>query len=145
MTVVLTTSQRLQHAISLAGVLDAAYDAFEEMLQVIRAHEDPASDLFAAFMMAAASAADGRDAVAFSSSLPPSSRAGAGAPSGEGGGRAGESTEDIADAVAGLSRLLVARLGQARGWSSHPDDCAACEDALRCAHNICGLLDRRGP
>jgi hypothetical protein len=142
MSPVLRTRGRLQHAAGLAEVLDAAYDAFEEMLLAIRAREDPASGLFAAFMMAAASAADGRDAVAFAPSFP---CPGTDAPALEDGAQAGESAESIADAVAGLSRLVVARLVQARESSPDPDDRAACADAVCCAENICGLLHRSGP
>jgi hypothetical protein len=65
MTTVPRTQQRLQHAAGLPTILDAAYDAFEDTLLAIRAHEDPASGLFTAFIMAAASAADSRDAVGF--------------------------------------------------------------------------------
>jgi hypothetical protein len=36
----------------LAGVLDAAYEAFDAMLSVLHPAQDPASDLFTAFMMA---------------------------------------------------------------------------------------------
>ncbi len=55
-----TAQQRLLEADGLAAVLDAAYGAFEGMLSVIHPVQDPASGLFAAFVMAAASAADGR-------------------------------------------------------------------------------------
>ena len=70
MTLIPTTRERVQHAAGLAAILDVAYDAFEDMLRLLRAHEDPASGLFPAVMMAAASAADGRDAIAFAPSLP---------------------------------------------------------------------------
>ena len=66
---------RLEHAVGLTAVMDAAYDAFENLLAVIREHEDPANGLFAAFMFAAASAANGRDAILFAPSLPPSRNA----------------------------------------------------------------------
>jgi len=59
-----TAQQRLLEADGLAAVLDAAYGAFEGMLSVIHPVQDPASGLFAAFVMAAASAADGRNALA---------------------------------------------------------------------------------
>ena len=71
MTPLRRTEQRLRHAAGLPAILDAAYDAFEDMLLAVRAHEDPAGGLFAAFMMAAASTADGRDALGFAASLPP--------------------------------------------------------------------------
>ena len=135
--------ERLQHAAGLAEVLDAAYDAFEQMLLAIRAHENPASGLFAAFVMAAASAADGRDAVGFAPSLPPDR--GKSAPADDNGRQAAESAESIAEPVAGLSRLLAARLAQAGESASDPGDRAACADAVCCAESIYGLLHRSGP
>jgi hypothetical protein len=68
-----TARQRLQEADGLAAVLDAAYAAFKGMLSVIHSAQDPASGLFAALVVAAvsaASAADGRDALALAPSLP---------------------------------------------------------------------------
>ncbi len=123
--------QRLQHAAGLPAIFDAAYGAFEDMLSAIRAHQDPASGLFAAFTMAAASAADGRDAVGFAPSLPPPH--GKDGPAGDESERAGQSAESAADAVAGLSRLLMTRLAEARKLSPDPGDRAACADAIRCA------------
>jgi hypothetical protein len=55
--------------VGLAAILDAAHDAFEDMLQVLRAHEDPAGGVFLPVMVAAATAADGRDAIMFAPSL----------------------------------------------------------------------------
>ena len=110
------TWERLERATALTAVLDAAYDAFEQMLLAIRAHENPASGLFAAFVMAAASAADGRDAVAFAPSLPP--RPGTQPPGGYNGERTEESAEAIAECIAALSRLLAARLAQAGASAS---------------------------
>src|ERR1035438_8815383 len=89
MTFLISARDRLEQAAGPAAVLAAAYDAFEGMRLAFRVHEDPASGLFAAFVMAAASAADGRDAVAFAPSMPPRRRhrrAGAGqGPPGEDG------------------------------------------------------------
>ena len=70
MTIIDTARQRLQEADGLAAVLDAAYAAFEGMVSIIHPVQDPASGLFAAFVMAAASAADGRNALALAPSLP---------------------------------------------------------------------------
>jgi len=61
--------ERLDQASDLAAILDAAYDAFESILPVLRAHEDPADPMSGAVVLAAASAADGRDAGLFASSL----------------------------------------------------------------------------
>ena len=52
MTSLHRTCARLEHAVGLTAVMDAAYDAFENLLAVIREHEDPANGLFAAFMFA---------------------------------------------------------------------------------------------
>ena len=142
MTSIPRAQQRLQHAAGLAAILDAAYDAFENMLQAIRAHEDPASGLFAAFMMAAASAADGRDAILFAPSLPPGEGS---TPTADDEGPAAKSAQNIADAAAGLSRLLAARLTEARTTAADPDDRAACADAVCCAESIHGLLGGSGP
>jgi hypothetical protein len=138
MTSIPGTLQRLQHAAGLAAVLDAAYDAFEDMLQAIRACEDPASGLFAAFMMAAASAADGRDAILFAPSLPPGRSSSTPAAGDE--GSAGESASSMAGAAAGLSRVLAARLTEAWETAADPGDRAACADAVCCTQSIAGLL-----
>ena len=61
---------RLEHATGLPAILDAAYDAFEDMLPAIEAQQDPGSAAFTAFVMSAASAANGRDAIAAAPSLP---------------------------------------------------------------------------
>ena len=143
MSPVLGSRERLQHATALPAVLEAAYGAFEDMLVVVRAHENPASGLFAAFVMAAASAADGRDAVAFAPSFPPRPST---QPPGDGDGEpAEENDEAIAQAVAALSRLLAARLAEAGVSAPDPGDRAACADAARCAENVYGLLHRSGP
>jgi hypothetical protein len=135
--------ERLQHATSLTAMLEAAYGAFESMLVAIRAHENPASGLFAAFVMATASAADGRDAVAFAPSFPP--RPGPQPPDDGDGEPAEEGDEAIAESAAALSRLLAARLAEAGASAPDPADRAACADAARCAENIYGMLHRGGP
>jgi hypothetical protein len=136
------TQQRLRDAAGLPAILDTAYDAFEDMLLAVRAHEDPAGGLFAAFMMAAAAAADGRDALGFAPSLPPCHSQDR--PAGDDPARAGESAEASAAAAASLSRLLMARLAEARTSSSDPGDRAACADAIRCAETIHALLGGSG-
>lgn len=131
--------ERVRHAVGLTAILDVAYDAFEDMLRTLRAHEDPASGLFPAFVMAAASAANGRDAVLFAPSLPPR-RGEEDLPE-----LLGEGAEAVADAAAELSRLLAAHLAQAGESSADPGDQAACADAARCADGIYRLLRRGGP
>jgi hypothetical protein len=143
MSPVLGTRERLQHATALAAVLDAAYDAFEQMLLALRAAENPASGLFAAFVMAAASAADGRDTVAFAPSLPP--RPGTQASADGDAELAGESAEAVAESLAALTRLLTVRLARAGASAPDPGDRAACADAAWCAEYIYGLLHSSGP
>src|SRR6266568_4569005 len=62
---------RLHRASGLTAILDAACDAFEDMLPVIWDHQDPSDGMFIPFVMAATCAANGRDAVLFAPSLPP--------------------------------------------------------------------------
>lgn len=141
MTRLTGTRNRLQQASGLEAVLDAAYEAFRDMLGAIRAHEDPATGMFAAFVMAAAAAASGRDAVAFAPSLPP--HQGRNPPAG-GEDQPKESAERTASDAADLSELLAARLAQAAGSASHPGDRAACDQAARWAREIHDLLAGSG-
>lgn len=142
MTCLRNASQRLDHAAGLAAIMDAAYDGFEDMLAVLRAYEDQAGSLFAAFMLAAAAAA-GRDAILFAPSLPPgqgrTQLASALAADPE------ASAGHAADAAAELGQLLAERLAGAGQAAADPADRAACADAARCAQEICGLLRRGGP
>ena len=62
--------QRLQEAGDLAAVIAAAHEGFVAALTALRAREDPDSAWFGEFVMAAASAADGRDALLFAPSMP---------------------------------------------------------------------------
>ena len=110
-----TTRQHLQEADGLAAVLDAAYGAFEGMLSVIYPSQDPASGLFAAFVMAAASAANGRNALALAPSLP--GRPLAAVPAGQ-QPWSGEPPERVAEVVATLSTLVAERLTQASRLSA---------------------------
>jgi hypothetical protein len=130
--------QRMEEADGLAAVLDAAYVAFEGMLSVIHPAQDPASDLFAALVMAAASAADGRDALARAPSLPrhPLLPAPAGQKPWP-----GEPPERVAEVVAGLSHLVAGRLTQAAASAPDTGDRDACRHAIQSARDICGLLD----
>jgi hypothetical protein len=135
-----TARVRLERAVDLPAILDAAYDAFEDMLAVIRSSEEQAEGAFAAFVMSAASAANGRDAVAAAPSLPPaaprdSDQAGrVTLPDG--------SAAEAAAAVAGLSQLLARRLTEAAALSADAGERVACLQATRHATDICALLGR---
>jgi predicted RNase H-like HicB family nuclease len=63
--------EHVARAENLPEVLDAAYEAFEAMLAVIRQHDDPSNPLFVPMVLAAGSTANGRDNVLFAPSLPP--------------------------------------------------------------------------
>jgi hypothetical protein len=129
---------RLERASDLPGVLDAAYDTFEAMLPVISGQEDRVGPGFAAFVMAGASAANGRDAVASAPSLPPAAPGSTAQAAGE---PPVDITEDEAAAVlAGLSGLLARRLADAASWAARAADRTACADAARHAHAVWSLL-----
>ena len=128
MTRINAVQHRLQQASDLAAVLDAAYEAFEGMVSVIHPVQDPASGLFAALVMAAASAANGRNALALAPSLPghPLLAVPAEQPP-----RSGEPPERVAEVVAGLSHLVAERLAAGR--------------RLRAGHRRPGRLPARRP
>jgi hypothetical protein len=79
---------------NLPALLAAAYGAFECALQALRGAEDHAGPLLPAFVLAAAAAADGRDAVAAARSFP-----GPGSPLV--GNMTSPAAIDVADQVAG--------------------------------------------
>src|SRR5215469_6739122 len=62
--------ERVELAGSLPDVLSAAHDAFESMLAMIRVYQDTGGPFYGALVMAAAAAADGRDAIGMAPSLP---------------------------------------------------------------------------
>jgi hypothetical protein len=122
---------------SLEVLLAAAHDAFEFLLTVTRDQQDPADGMFAAFVMSAASAADGRDALAAAPSLPwPPPGQQARAADGLRPGAAGE----VAACLAALSQQLAARLAQAARTAPGHADRAACAEAAQCATRIGELL-----
>ena len=133
---------RLERADSLPAVLDAAHDAFGSMLSAIRALEDPATALFIPLVMAAASAAEGRNALSFAPALP--SRPLPAAPTRDEPADA-TSVQVTAASLAALSELLAARLTDAARDAPGRGDQAACRDAARSARDIHALLTGNGP
>lgn len=132
---------RLQRAGDLPAVLDAACDAFEDVLAILCDHQDPADDTFITFVLAATCAANGRDAVLFAPSLP-AHRLHA-TPEAEQDPHRGSA--GAVSVLAALSHLLVARLVQAAAWARDHGDRAACHDAARSARQIHSLLTGSGP
>ena len=131
---------RLEQATGLPAVLDAAYDAFEEMLWALEEQEDRGGGAFAAFVMSGTAAANGRNALAAAPSLPPAPSGGLAAAAG--GSSSGLAMEDAAAVLAGLSQLLFSRLANASDLSADVGDKLACAQAARYAATICSLLGR---
>ncbi len=109
---------------NLPALLAAAYRAFECALQALRGAEDRAGPLLPAFVLAAAAAADGRDAVADARSFP-----GPGSPLI--GNMTSPAAADVADEVAGLSIALHTRLRDAAAQGGGPACAAAAARAAR--------------
>ena len=141
MTQMTCARQRLAAAIDLPAVLDAAYEAFEDMLAVLRRHQEDDESTFPAFVLAAAAAANGRDWIAGADTLPE------GSPQ----DRAGDVLEDaavadVARAVAELSRELAARLTSAAAAAiGSAGDRGCCEHAVSEAAAITALLGGVNP
>jgi hypothetical protein len=131
-------SQMRKATDDLPSVLSAAYTAFEGMLMAIRGCEDPDTGLFAAFVMAAASAADGRDALVHAPSLPiamigrPSSSHPA--------GQASPGTSARSQDLVSLAIELTGRLTKAEHDAAEPGDQVACAQAAACAREIRDLF-----
>jgi hypothetical protein len=133
-----TVRAQLEQASDLPGILDAAYEAFEAMLPVIWGQAERVGGGFAAFVMAGASAANGRDAIASAPSLPPA--APGSTPQAAGEQPADVTEEEAAAVLAGLSELLASRLSDAASWAADAADRAACADAARHARAVWSLL-----
>jgi hypothetical protein len=142
MTSLAVVTDRLAVADDLPVLLDAAYEAFEVLLSVLERHEDPGNARFAAFVSAATCAANGRDAVLFTPSLPPRQLP---RPPGEGDAACAPSMGNELNAAVAVSALLVARLSQAADQVAHPADRLGCRTAAGYARQIHVLLTGSGP
>ena len=132
---------RFGQARDLAAVLDAACEAFEEILAVIGGYEDANDALVVPLLLAATQAANGRDAVLFAPSLTARRlhQLGVGEELERG------SAQDVIVAVTGLCQLLASRLAHTAAAAADVADRAACRDAARHAQQICALLAGSGP
>jgi len=138
MTSISWQAQRIRAAAGLPEVLESAWCAFECMLAAAEAHEDPATPLFPAFVLAATAAANGRDAVLLAPSLPWPPR-----DTPPGGGQAGgpgEPAGAAARALALLCQALITRLEAAAILAAGPGDRDACRYAAGRARAIWDLL-----
>ena len=143
----MTTLDALQHAArihhdlreasSLPGLLAAGFDAFEAIRLLARGNENRDPGLFAAFMMAADAAVDGREALTISPSLPPAAR-----PQPAVTPASSASLDDIADAMASLAGLLADCLSRAAATAAITGDRASCHEAAHAAETIRQLMAR---
>jgi hypothetical protein len=138
MTLLIRAWDRLQRARGLASVLDAACDAFEDILAVIGSYEEATAStgMALAFLLVATQAANGRDAVLFAPSLPPRSLHPRQAPVPRERGSAG----NITASVAALSLLVASRLAATATTAAAGADQTACHDAARYARTVHDLL-----
>jgi hypothetical protein len=132
---------RFGHARGLAPVLDAACEAFEEILAVIGDYEDASDALVVPLLLAATQAANGRDAVLFAPSLPARRLHQL---------RVGEelergSAQNVISAITGLCQLLASGLARTAVGVADGADRAACQDAARHARAVHALLTGGGP
>jgi len=135
-------AQRVHAAAGLPEVLESAWRAFECMLAEAEAHEDPATPLFPAFVLAATAAANGRDAVLLAPSLPWPPR-----DTPPGGGQATrpeEPARPAARALASLCQALISRLESVAGSAASSADRDACRYAAGRARAIYDLLAEAG-
>src|SRR5262249_2595952 len=130
--------RRLEQAVGLPAVLNAAYDALDQMLGAIEDQQAPSGGAVAAFVMSGAAAANGRDALAAAPALP--SAASGDLAETMAGSFHGLTTDDAAAVLAGLSQLLASRLNGASESSADAGDRIACAQAARHAASICSLL-----
>lgn len=142
MTQLAEARQRVSQAQDLGEVLDAAYDAFEEIRAATHHYHDNGGPIYPALILAAGAAAEGRDAIAFAPSLPPPSRPRrpvrpfpAEAPG----------WQDLAASVAGLSSELAGRLRDAAAGAAVAADAYACLDAAGYAAQIHDLASGNAP
>jgi hypothetical protein len=128
-------ASRLRSGTALAELLDAGFDAFEVIRLVARACEDREAELFAAFMTAAGTAVEGRNALGDAPSLPPAT-----GPPPAVALSATAAAGQIADELAALAALLAQRLAEEGALAVREGDRAACQHAANAATDIHRLL-----
>jgi hypothetical protein len=130
------TAARVNGSGTVAELLDAAFDAFEFIRLVARACEVRAPELFAAFMLAAGSAVEGRNALNDAPSLPGARNGLPLAPAVSPDANVGL----IADELAALATTLAQRLPKVAARADLRGDRNACEHATSAAVDIQRLL-----
>jgi len=129
---------RVVFATSVPELLDAGFDAFEVIRQVARACEDRTQELFAAFVLAAGAAVEGRNALNDAPSLPHGRRGAAFTPAVS----HAPDVDRVADELAELAAPLARRLYEEAAQVDLAADRDACERATRAAADIYQLLGR---
>ncbi len=137
MTSLSDVQDRVAAASGVPELLDAACDAFEAMLAVIRQNDAADSGFFVPMVMAGASAGSGRDYVLFAPSLPPRSLH-PGQP--DQNGLRSLAGQAAADWMAGLCGTLVSRLSETAESAGVAGDRVACLGAARCAGEVRELM-----
>lgn len=134
-----TARARIEDARTTPATLDAAYDAFETILAVLRHHQERAGHGFPAFVLAAAAAATGRDRIAAAPSLPSATP-----PPPAGDLLDASRPAQVAAEATALSHALVNSLLLAAGTAGAADQ-AACRHAAAQAARIWSLLAGASP
>jgi hypothetical protein len=129
---------RVISSATISDLLEASFDAFEVIRLAARACEDQVPELFAAFMVAATTAAEGRHALNDAPSLPPARSS----PTPSLTVSLGDDADHIADVLAELATLLAQRLHEPAGLADLADDRDACERAGQAATDIHQILSR---
>jgi hypothetical protein len=127
---------RLDDAGGLTELLDVAYEAFAQILTLIREHDDPDSDVFVPMVLAAASAANGRDYVGSAPSLPS-------APLPLTWAEEAPISVTAGEWIIGACEALTGALDRAAAAAPVPADRAACAGAAGCAREIFDLMGGR--
>jgi hypothetical protein len=133
-------SKRLAAVTDVPGMLDASYDAFEDIIAIARRHQEDDQTAFPAFVLVAGAAANGRDWIAEAPSLPPTSP-----------GRHVRDFSDEADLaqevslIAAIASELATRLAVAAQRATKPEDRVCCENAAAEADAICALIGAASP
>ena len=129
---------RIIQTVDLAELLDAAYVAFDHILGLLNAHQDPGSGFFVPMVYAAASSANGRDYIGSAPSLPPSPSR----PRVPTDCRTSFPRDQSAAAwIAEVCAALASRLTAAAAFTAEAADRRACAGAARCAREIVGLMN----
>lgn len=128
--------ERLNAAAELPEVLDAAANAFATMLAAVHGYHDGGGPFYAALIMAAVPAADGRHAIVSAPSLSPAaaSRAFQRTPDHRWAGR------DVSAAITELAAAAEVRLLYAATIATDRRDAAACREGAASARQVREML-----